>query len=174
MKDKSRNCYVYWIHLPEHDDILTQGYVGITVRAVSVRFSAHKTFARKCLNIPISNAIRKHGDKLLVDILVVADQEYCRMIENKLRPLPELGWNLSVGGQDNVMTGRKHSESAKERIGKSSYTRMIGKSMPEATKAKISASKLGTIQSEATRAKRSASVAAAWARRKLAATLHNN
>jgi len=23
-------CYVYWIHLPEHTDMFTEGYIGVS------------------------------------------------------------------------------------------------------------------------------------------------
>ena len=33
---------VYWIHRPEHTDMFTQGYVGIT-KDIKRRFKAHPT-----------------------------------------------------------------------------------------------------------------------------------
>jgi len=32
---------VYWIHLPEHTDIASQGYVGVSNTTASKRFTHH-------------------------------------------------------------------------------------------------------------------------------------
>ena len=30
MSRTTKQTYVYWIHLPEHTDIMTQGYIGVS------------------------------------------------------------------------------------------------------------------------------------------------
>jgi len=104
---------VYWIRLPEHNDVFSQGYVGITVGGIKKRFREHRHNARAGKNYPISHAINKYGEKLQVDTLLVADSDYCRQIENILRPAPNIGWNINIGGESPPMLGRKHSEAAR-------------------------------------------------------------
>lgn len=80
--------YVYWIHKPEHTDIFTEGYVGITSKTVEVRYRQHIAASTpNGNNLPINKAIRKYGDSLIVDTILVGTIEYCAEIENKLRPV---------------------------------------------------------------------------------------
>lgn len=96
-------CWVYWIHLEEHTDILTEGYIGITTLGVAARFRAHKNAAanqhkKKRRATRIVNCFKKYGDDMLVTTLLDGSLEYCQIIESKLRPVENVGWNLAVGG----------------------------------------------------------------------------
>ena len=91
---------VYWIHLPEHTDILTQGYVGLTKQGTKKRFWSHKNSAKhpRSSHKIISKAFNKYGDKIIVTTLVVCDKDYAKFFENKLRPTDFIGWNMNAGG----------------------------------------------------------------------------
>lgn len=91
---------VYWIHLPEHTDILTQGYVGLTKQGAKKRFWSHKNSAKHpgSSHKIISKAFNKYGDKIIVTTLVVCDKDYAKFFENKLRPTDFIGWNMNAGG----------------------------------------------------------------------------
>lgn len=112
---------LYWVHLPEHTDITSSGYVGITVRTLSQRWSSHKTAAKteSKQHLPIVRAINKYGhENLVIESLVEGSEEYVALIENKLRPSCGIGWNCAVGGQATGV-GRKHSpESIAKRVAK--------------------------------------------------------
>lgn len=87
--------YLYWIHLPEHTDIFSQGYVGITSN-ISSRFSRHKN---KHTNPHLSNTIDKYNwENLIKDIVIISHEEYCLELEKKIRPEKEIGWNIAIGG----------------------------------------------------------------------------
>lgn len=98
---KDGSSVVYWIHKPEHTDMWTQGYIGITNQPVKERWRAHKLAAsngveNKC--DVLNRAIRKHDD-LIYEVILVADtREYCEKIEGLLRPKRRIGWNLAIGG----------------------------------------------------------------------------
>lgn len=110
-------CRVYWIHLPEHTDMFSQGYVGITVKTVEHRYAQHtQNTKHKTKRNTINNAINKYGDRLICEKVLEGSVEYCRGIENKLRPLPNIGWNISIGGDLPPMTGRKHSEESRTKM----------------------------------------------------------
>lgn len=111
---QSKSC-VYWIHLPEHTDIFTQGYVGVAVGGSAKRFREHKSSAKSGSNLHIHNAIRKYGNELVVEDIIRAPIEYCYDLENKLRPLPNIGYNLSVGGAS-VNLGSKRSEDCRAKM----------------------------------------------------------
>ena len=86
---------VYWIHHPNHKDIMSQGYVGITTRFTRRMFE-HKGLTT---NKYLSNAIKKYGwDNLVKEVILVADKEYCIDVETKLRSNDAIGWNLVKGG----------------------------------------------------------------------------
>lgn len=93
---------VYWLHLKEHDDIKTQGYVGITSKTAESRFINHCKSAEKFDKFTIHKAIRKHGaENIVVDLICITDDEHARWIERNLRPEPFIGWNMQRGGIGN-------------------------------------------------------------------------
>ena len=90
---------IYWIRSKEHTDI-TCGYVGVAKNA-SKRWWGHKWAlkAGRHDNPLLTNAVNKHGwDNLVKEIVLIADEQYCYDIENKLRSDSKIGWNLAVGG----------------------------------------------------------------------------
>jgi predicted GIY-YIG superfamily endonuclease len=106
---------VYWIHHPEHTDMFTQGYVGIT-NNTKKRFEGHKN---RPANAHLKHAIKKYGwDNLLKTVILVADETYCLMIETKLRAENKIGWNLVKGGGMPPIfnkSGWKHTKESNEK-----------------------------------------------------------
>jgi group I intron endonuclease len=102
-------CNVYWIHQPEHTDIFSQGYVGVTGNFTS-RMKNHE---RGSQNPHFKNAVNKYGwDNLVKEVVVIAEKDYCLALETKLRPTNEIGWNLVKGGGiPPSFLGKKRSES---------------------------------------------------------------
>ena len=86
---------VYWVHRPEHTDILRQGYVGISKR-FERRIWEHLKLTQ---NKYLKNAINKYGwDNLVKEKVLIGKEGYCLEIEAKLRPEDKIGWNLVKGG----------------------------------------------------------------------------
>lgn len=86
---------VYWIHHPNHTNIMSEGYVGITKRFTRRMFE-HKALTT---NKYLSNAIKKYGwDNLVKEVILIANKDYCIDIETKLRSNDAIGWNLVKGG----------------------------------------------------------------------------
>ena len=86
---------VYWIHHPSHTNIFTQGYVGIT-NNLNARLRNHKS--KRC-NKHLVNAMNKYGwDNLIKEVILIADEAYCLMIEKSLRSIANIGWNIIEGG----------------------------------------------------------------------------
>ena len=86
---------VYWIHLPEHTDIFSQGYVGVS-KNIKRRFACHQ---QRSENQHLLKAIKKYGwDSLIKTIVLVAEKAYCLTIELQLRPNDKTGWNIVKGG----------------------------------------------------------------------------
>ncbi len=109
-----KSC-VYWIHTAEQTDVTKEGYIGVAANGAQKRFREHKCAARKGSKLPIHNAIRKYGDKLIYETVLLGSPEYCLLIEEKLRPLPDIGYNVSVGGVS-VNLGRRVSEETRKKM----------------------------------------------------------
>lgn len=155
---------VYWIRLPEHTDVFTQGYVGITIKTAEVRFNGHVHFSKNSGNSSlIGNVIRKYGrENLVLETLVICSPEYSVWLENILRPDKGIGWNMAAGGEypaknrviselakENMrkaQLGRKHPEEVKKKIGEANSRRV----WTEESRAKASKSKIGHKKSPET------------------------
>ena len=79
---------LYWLHLPEHNDMFTQGYVGVASDFVK-RMRCHK------------HRFKSIWDKIIAQPLVISTKETCFDLEAKLRPSRNIGWNKSCGGYSN-------------------------------------------------------------------------
>ena len=69
---------VYWIHHPEHTDMFSQGYIGVS-KDLKKRWNDH---AKRTGNLHLKRAIKKYGwDNLVKEVVLVAEEAYCLMIE---------------------------------------------------------------------------------------------
>lgn len=92
-------AFVYHIHLPEDKGNLEVGYIGFTSKTVEQRWKEHLIVAKsKTRNYPLYNALNKYST-IVITTLVEGDVDYCLDIEYRLRPTPNTGWNINVGGQ---------------------------------------------------------------------------
>jgi len=106
--------YVYWGHLAEHTDMFSEGYIGVT-NDFERRKKNHLR-GSDCHHFV--NAINLHGEKnIIFTKVLVADEDYAYTMEGKLRPEPEIGWNIAPGGKKSPMrspeTRKKVSEALK-------------------------------------------------------------
>ena len=119
---------VYWVHRPEHTDILRQGYVGISKR-FERRIWEHLKLTQ---NRYLKNAINKYGwDNLVKEKVLIGKEDYCLEIESKLRPADKIGWNLVKGGNKPPITIGSFKK------GMTAWNK--GKAWTEETKNKVSA-----------------------------------
>ena len=51
---------IYWAHLPEHTDISTEGYVGVSINSLKQRKSEHIRDSKKGSTYIFHKAIRKY------------------------------------------------------------------------------------------------------------------
>ena len=79
---------LYWLHMPNETDVLTQGYVGVASN-LKKRLRSHK------------HKFKDLWGHIVVKQLLVSTKEYCLAIEEKLRPSRKIGWNKSSGGKNN-------------------------------------------------------------------------
>lgn len=151
---------VYWIHLPNHTDITSQGYVGITSRSERAELRLYEHRIQRT-NQHLSNAFDLYGNTIIQTILVKGSKEYCLEIEKKLRPNNHIGWNIAPGGgipksrkgmgptKTSFVKGHSVSEDTKQKL----YKANIGKVLNEDHKKKIGIKHKGKIISNCTREK---------------------
>lgn len=98
-----REHIVYWIFNSECVSVLTDGYVGVTVRprARSLEHLRSKRF-------PADVEIRT---------LISGLAETCYLYEAILRPLPNMGWNNAAGGARGNISGIPKSLETRRKIG---------------------------------------------------------
>mgnify|MGYP003328017715 FL=1 len=127
---------VYWIHLDEHNDINSQGYIGVSKNALN-RFNVHLKHLKNNIheNIHLSRAYDKYKN-ILLTIIFEGSLEECYNLEHELRPYKDIGWNIAQGGgappinygnewnkgrvfSEEIIKKRadKHRESIKEKYG---------------------------------------------------------
>jgi len=95
---KTSEAVVYWIHLENHTNIITDGYVGVA-NDFECRLKRHfKTTAKGKSHF--GRAIRCYGWLNLVkEIIYQGPRVECMNAERLLRPNYHIGWNEAIGGQ---------------------------------------------------------------------------
>ena len=86
--------FVYWIHLSKHTDILTQGYVGVSVSPTR-RLREHKNSID---NKYLYRVLNKHSELVIQSIIFKGNATECYQYEEQLRPQKNIGWNNNKGG----------------------------------------------------------------------------
>jgi len=110
------NSYsVYHIHT---EPSLNTGYIGIT-KDTTLRFSQH-LWKRKKSNAHLCNAFAKYGDAIKFSVIVDnLDYEAASLLEEMLRPNPNMGWNIAAGGNiPPSPKGKIRSEEYRKNISK--------------------------------------------------------
>ncbi|WP_422463921.1 NUMOD3 domain-containing DNA-binding protein [Endozoicomonas sp. ALB115] len=123
--------YVYHVCNPEHTNILSEGYIGVTTN-LNRRFQEHR------------GRFKDKGD-LSFSVVDSGTESEMSELEFKLRPESNIGWNITVGGKttsadtrnnissgmkdssgcNNPFFGRKHTEEAKKKQSENNY--MLGR-----------------------------------------------
>ena len=121
--------YVYHIHVMPSLDL---GYIGVT-KNPQLRWQQHG-WARKQSNRHLRSALKKYGDAVKFTMLASnLDQEAAELLEQMLRPRPNMGWNIAVGGgippnpQGKIRSEQYRSNIAKAKMGASNP--MFGKKL---------------------------------------------
>lgn len=152
MTDES---YLYWCHLPEHVDVTSEGYVGVS-KFPDIRLRFHKSIKA---SRTLKQMFIEHGNRVKHTLLCKGSRKYCMDLETTLRPIRNIGWNVSSGGGEAPCNkGAVLTEEHKRKIGISGKGKHIGqpssmkgKHHSEATRKLIGSYHKGKIISEAHR-----------------------
>lgn len=144
---------VYWIRKQDHTDIFTQGYVGVTSKTSQERFKVHidTANAKKSKKSVVHKAIKAIGaENLICETVIIAEEDYCYEIENKLRPEKSIGWNVAIGGEKPPgVKGLPVSQETRDKLSKS----LKGRPMPEKAKEALRLANTGRKFSDEHKAK---------------------
>jgi len=98
--------FIYWLKLSHHNDVFKDGYVGIS-KNPSQRFKTHKSRTK---NQHLKNCFVKYGEEISMVLILESSESYCKLIESKLRPTKNIGWNIEAGGGlPPILYGHKHN-----------------------------------------------------------------
>lgn len=92
--------HLYWIHLEEHTDPFTEGYIGVSTQP-KVRFRQHTTDTAAGAGSQVVRRIaQEHGVDVLrhTNLASFTTREEARIEERNYRPKTNIGWNIWVGG----------------------------------------------------------------------------
>ena len=120
---------LYWIHSDQETDIYTQGYVGIT-KDLTRRLKEHRRRP---------NFLEQRS----VDIMLYGDKNFCKDLENSLRPKRNIGLNIAEGGSlpPNVRGIKRSLETRQKQSANNIGFR--GKQHSEETKLKMKLARQG-------------------------------
>lgn len=92
----NQRCYLYWTRSPDHTDFMSQGYVGISFDYKN-RLRQHISNSKhRRYNLEFKKLLS--SGSCLMEVILVADRNYCLDIERILRPNMNIGWNIAIGG----------------------------------------------------------------------------
>ena len=148
------HTFVYWIHLPEHNNTTTQGYIGVS-KNPKKRLQSHFNDARtnNHCNPYFSRILKKYNDQLTQTIIFEGEDTACYAYEEELRPSKNIGWNANKGGICPPSNkGKKHSLDHCANISKG---KLGGTRSPVTaeTRQKLSDANKGKIRSEESKQK---------------------
>lgn len=112
-------AYVYWLHLYDHYDPLSQGYIGVSTDP-DFRCNRHLRLLRegKHDNIHLTHAYLRYKGNILHSIIYEGEEEDCYDEEVRLRPTRAIGWNIAEGGcKPPSQAGIPKSQSHRMNIG---------------------------------------------------------
>ena len=99
--DTLQQAAIYWIHLPQHVDFTTQGYIGVS-KNYSKRLTDHlgQLLSEEHKNSHLTHAFNKYGwDNLIKEVILFGEESYCYQIEGEIRSTKNIGWHIAIGGR---------------------------------------------------------------------------
>ena len=105
---------VYWLHRKTHKNILTEGYVGITINPERREKEYRRVSGTGLHNIHLTRALEKYDD-IVFEVIFDGTRDECINEEIRLRPEKNIGWNIAMGGFfPPDVTGIKRSEKTRQ------------------------------------------------------------
>lgn len=91
-----RDSLLYHIEDPNHPGDLNQGYVGVVYKdkCIESRFNQHRS-SHYIVGQQIRNLMLNYNS---IKVIFEGSLIECYKLENELRPLPYIGWNIATGG----------------------------------------------------------------------------
>lgn len=88
---------------------------------------AHLAASKLGSHLKVHKALREYASEFISEVVLLANPKYCSEVEGLLRPTPDIGWNMAVGGQKSATLGRPLSAEVKKKLSDN----LIGKPLPK-------------------------------------------
>lgn len=112
---------IYWIHMSEHSDPFTEGYIGLSNQPEK-RLRAHTTDAALVGSKYVRKYVEEYGTENIQHKILHSGLplEEAKQYEFAYRPTPRIGWNIQKGGGSTPnCSGRTHTSETKTKIAES-------------------------------------------------------
>lgn len=110
---KCEKVYLYHLRQKGNSD-LSEGYIGVCNDLSKRRYKHFNTPVN-----PVMAEIISYGIPLEMVVLVISTRENCLLMEEKLRPETNIGWNTRAGGLSGVFCEESKLAMAGAKIGNS-------------------------------------------------------
>jgi hypothetical protein len=119
---------LYWIRRKDMTNPLIEGYVGVTEREIAVRFEEHREGTD---NPHLRRVFQKY--ELEIVMLKEGKKDDILLLENEMRPVNNVGWNIAPGGgippNAKYWWSEEHSLKTSERMKNNSFKKGVKESL---------------------------------------------
>ena len=121
---ESQELYLYWIRSEGMKDMSSEGYIGVTTN-VKNRFGGHDLRLRSGSTDISEHFVQayRNEDFLIMEVINAGSRGVIEIEEHALRPEPNIGWNIKVGGNGSGYAEKLYSQKLV-----SSFRRLIRQS----------------------------------------------
>lgn len=108
---EAQELYLYWIRSEDMKDMFSEGYVGVTTN-VKHRHSGHR-LRLETESTDISERFvqaYKTNKFLVMEVINAGSRGVIELEEYTLRPEPNIGWNVKVGGNGSACVEKLYSQ----------------------------------------------------------------
>lgn len=109
---------VYWLHYTDETTIESEGYVGVTGN-LHDRMKQHRSAVKHQKNSGVAeNVTTDTFDDVVIEVVFQGTVDECLDKENFLRPMPDIGWNISAGGHSQTVSEKSKAKLSIKNTGR--------------------------------------------------------
>jgi hypothetical protein len=107
--EQSLDCVVYWIRAENHEDITSEGYVGVSINFQSRLKQHNSRLKNKRYKYTNLYSSIKQFKSVVAEIVYEGTASNCYELEKLLRPFECIAWNKTAGGRGHNTSGEYQS-----------------------------------------------------------------
>lgn len=108
---ESQELYLYWIRSEGMKDMSSEGYIGVTTN-IKNRYGGHDLRLRSGSTDISEHFVQAYQteDFLIMEVINAGSRSVIEIEEHALRPEPNIGWNIKVGGNGSGYAEKLYSQ----------------------------------------------------------------